>query len=161
MDGIFLSLSLSLSRFGTHCLHCCEFMCAPGLLCPERVSLWSLNTAASEDFSAPSITVMPDLGRRFDMDIPFRAKYFIDSYSLSLDELWVSANHYLLAKWSPEKNSYLSDTSWEWETSFSSLATSWTHLNQFIKTKPSKAGSFNYGHCNCAGSHPTSHMVAV
>lgn len=73
-------------------------MCAPGLLCPERVSLWSLNTAASEDFSAPSITVMPDLGRRFDMDIPFRAKYFIDSYSLSLDELWVSANHYLLAK---------------------------------------------------------------
>lgn len=62
-------------------------MCAPGLLCPERVSLWSSTTSASEDFSAPGTTKMPEFGRRFDMDIPFRAKCFTDSYSLSLDEL--------------------------------------------------------------------------
>lgn len=55
------------------------------------------------------------------------------------------ANHHLLKKWSSD-HFYFMTPSESGKIASKPLVTSWTHLNQFTRNKPFRAGSFNYGH---------------
>lgn len=85
---------LSLGRFCP--TNCCEAECVTSVLCLEKCCFFVVIQHSGSYKVSGSFSATISKSRGYDSDTSFKTEHSVVSYSMHLDQLWVSVNQHLL-----------------------------------------------------------------